>query len=146
MASNPANRQKAPGLEGRSPVRRGCGAQPREFFFDDFLLIFGKISWSSKTEFLGILNFKKTVRSVTARVSGTFQSLREVKIDVQKCIGTMTMSLNAVLRRFLGIHDRGDRRILAPKYFDSLGDYHASLGDYLCAPLADREYRGTFTS
>jgi len=109
MASNPANRQKAPGLEGRSPVRRGCGAQPREFFFDDFLLIFGKISWSSKTEFLGILNFKKTVRSVTARVSGTFQSLREVKIDVQKCIGTMTMSLNAVLRRFLGIHDRGDR-------------------------------------
>ena len=42
---------------------------------------------------------------------GTFQSLREVKIDVQKCIGTMTMSLNAVLGRFLGIHDRGDRPI-----------------------------------
>ena len=47
------------GWEGRSPVRRGCGAQPREFFFDDFLSIFGKISWSSKTEFMGILNFKK---------------------------------------------------------------------------------------
>ena len=43
---------------------------------------------------------------------GTFQSLREVKIDVQKCIGTMTMSLNAVLGRFLGIHDRGDRPVL----------------------------------
>jgi len=30
------------GLEGPNPVRRGC---PREFFFDEFLSIFGKISW-----------------------------------------------------------------------------------------------------
>ena len=29
------------GWEGRSPVRRGCGAQPRECFFDGFLSIFG---------------------------------------------------------------------------------------------------------
>ena len=89
LSSKDANRQIAPspgGWEGRRPVRRGCGAQPREFFFDDFLLIFGKISWSSKTEFLGILNFKKTVRSVTGRVSSTFLSLREVKIDVWKYI------------------------------------------------------------
>jgi len=29
------------GWEGRSPVRRGCGAQPHGFFFDDFWSIFG---------------------------------------------------------------------------------------------------------
>jgi hypothetical protein len=29
------------GWEGRSPVRRMCGAQPCEFFLDDFLSIFG---------------------------------------------------------------------------------------------------------
>jgi len=42
------------GWEGRSPVRRGC-----KFFFDDFLWIFEKISWSCKTEFLEIQDFQK---------------------------------------------------------------------------------------
>ena len=30
-----------------------------KIIYPSILLIFGKISWSSKTEFLGILNFKK---------------------------------------------------------------------------------------
>jgi len=45
------------GWAGHSPVRIGCGAQPREKEFDDFLSIFGKNSWSRRTEFLEIRNF-----------------------------------------------------------------------------------------
>ena len=44
-SSKGANRQIAPspvGWEGRSPVIRGFGAQPREKKIDDFLSIFGK--------------------------------------------------------------------------------------------------------
>ena len=47
------------GWERRRPVRRGCGALPREFFEDDFWSIFEKVSWSWKTEFLEIRDFKK---------------------------------------------------------------------------------------
>ena len=52
------------GWEGRSPVRKGCGAQPRELFFDDFLSILGKFSWSSKTElFFALFRFYKAETS-----------------------------------------------------------------------------------
>jgi len=40
------------GWEGCSPVRRECGAQPREFLLDDFWSILEKMSYSWKTEFL----------------------------------------------------------------------------------------------
>ena len=46
-SSKGANRQIAPSPgEGRSPVRRGCGAQPRDFFLIIFGRFFGKMSWS----------------------------------------------------------------------------------------------------
>jgi len=40
------------------------------------------------------------------------QSLREVNFDVRKYICAMNMSLNAVLRRHVRIHDRGHRQTL----------------------------------
>jgi len=41
------------GWDGRSPVRRGCGLPPRNFFVDDFLSIFGKCFLMLKEKILG---------------------------------------------------------------------------------------------
>ena len=52
---------------------------------------------------------EKLLTAVSVTYPGTFQSLREVNIDVQKCIGTMNLSLNAVLGWYLHICDCGHR-------------------------------------
>ena len=78
------------GGEGRSPVWRGCGAQPRDFFLMIFCQFLETNSWSLKTEFLEIRNF-------WLRVIGSCMSHREIKIDVWKYIRLILMGLVAVL-------------------------------------------------
>jgi len=80
--------------------------QPREFFFDDLLSIFGKISLSCKTEFLEIQNCKKLRVHVTGSLdcSGLFR--REVTIDVWKYLQTIDMGLYAVCAKKLASPDR----------------------------------------
>jgi len=71
------------GWVGRSPVRRGCGAQPCEIFVDDFLSIFGKIlGLELEDRILVNTEFPKSGPSVTGNpdLSGPFR--REVEIDV----------------------------------------------------------------
>ena len=74
-------------------------AQPREFVFDDLCQFLETNSWSLKTEFLEILNFR-------SRATGPCMSRREIKIDVWKYIRPYLMGLGAVLEKKLAHPNR----------------------------------------
>ena len=78
----------------RSSTRRGYGAQPCDFFFDDVGQFLKTNFWSLNTEFLEIGNFR-------LRVLVLCTSLREINIDVWKYFPPIFMGLGAVLEEKL---------------------------------------------
>jgi len=66
----------------RSSVSTGCGAQPCELFFDDFLSIFRKKFLVLKDRILGNTKLQKSSPSMTGKPNILRPSRREIKIDV----------------------------------------------------------------
>ena len=94
------------GLEGRSPVRRGCEAQSREIALDKFLSTFGKKFLVFENRIIGNTEFQKTIPYVTARPNNLRLSRRGVKNDVWKYLQIIVIGLYAVCGHLLDNQDR----------------------------------------
>jgi len=92
--------------EGRSPVRRGCGAQPSDFFLMILCRFLKKNVLVLRDRILRNTEYQKTGSYVTGRPNCSGPSCREVKIDVWKYIQTIVMGLYAVCEQKLAHPDR----------------------------------------